>query len=104
MNETIKKIISLLVLLLLLSPTIVKLEHNHKQFECHSKTEKHIHTQHETCFVCNFEFSIFFTDSYGLFASLINTYFDLNFSKYTFQYSQLRKNPFSLRAPPYLFV
>lgn len=59
MISQIQKITSLLMVLGLLTPSIVKLEHEHDDFVCKATTEKHLHTYHEKCDVCNFEFSLF---------------------------------------------
>jgi hypothetical protein len=63
MNSKGRNIASLLLLLVFLSPTIIKLEHHHEQFICNAKNEKHLHESHEKCAVCSFEFSVFSSSS-----------------------------------------
>jgi len=95
-----KKIFSVLLLLLFLSPTVIRDFHHHEHFICHAKNEKHIHDHHPDCKICKFEFSVFKQDFY-------KTGFDkISFSD---SYLTFYKVPhvistgvlsFSLRAPP----
>lgn len=48
-----------LMVMVLLLPSLAKIEHHHDDFVCKAQNEKHIHNQHETCYVCHFEFSLF---------------------------------------------
>ena len=89
-----------MMVLILLTPSIVKLEHHHEHFFCHATTEKHLHNYHEICPICNFEFSIvLFSKAIISFTKLelvaiyINRYTGGHFTNRP-QYS------FLLRAPP----
>ncbi len=53
------KSFSIYLIFSILSPSLLKLEHHHEHFVCHAKQEKHIHSWHPKCEVCDFEFSFF---------------------------------------------
>ncbi|OFX48907.1 MAG: hypothetical protein A2046_07955 [Bacteroidetes bacterium GWA2_30_7] len=100
MLKKLKNIISILLVLILLMPSIVKLEHSHEKFICNSKNLKHLHTFHQQCEVCNFEFSVFLSEKDDialekteLTDSYTNCYTALNLPN-------LSKYTFLLRAPP----
>jgi hypothetical protein len=100
MINKLKNIISILLLLALLMPAIVKLEHHHEHFVCKAKNEKHLHEEHENCAVCSFEFSVFASDVLNInfenekpSDKYCNNYSSIN-------YSSLSKYSFLLRAPP----
>jgi hypothetical protein len=101
MIRKFKNIASLFLLLVFLLPSIVKLEHHHKHFECKAKNEKHFHEFHNKCAVCSFEFSVF-SSAFGNIvlpkeqpvAKYCNNYRSVN-------YYTLSKYSFLLRAPPY---
>jgi hypothetical protein len=100
MIERIKHIISLLLVVALLSPSIVKLEHHHDINQCHAKTEKHLHTQQKVCLVCNFEFSVYSinqTEQYWAITDIFDGYI---LSPYQYYYSNSSKYSFLLRGPP----
>lgn len=101
MVRKFKTIASLLLLLVFISPSIVKLEHHHEHFECKAKHEKHYHEFHEKCAVCNFEFSVFSSDFENIVLTteqpLINYCNLYNSVNYSIRY----KYSFLLRAPPY---
>ena len=100
MAVKLKKIFSFLIVISLLTPSIVKIEHHHVHFICNAKGEKHFHTYSEECVVCNFEFSIFLSEKTPVasvkaiqidsYSNCYNCFHFLNFSKYSFL----------LRAPP----
>lgn len=100
MLQKIKNIFSLWMVLVLLMPTIIKLEHHHDHFVCNAKNEKHFHTFHEKCPICSFEFSVFLQDKIA--ASNVKTEITYRFNdnNYNFYYSDLSKFSFLLRAPP----
>ena len=102
MIQKFKNIISLLLVLLLLTPSIVKFEHHHSTFECKAKNENHIHTVHEKCLICSFELSFFSTNTIDLFAKNAVPFIKLKTSFYNFCFSNIPKYSFSLRAPPSL--
>jgi hypothetical protein len=98
----LRNIVSLLLIVFLFTPSLVKLEHHHDHFECKTKTEKHIHDHHEKCQICSFDFSIFMSEAFFSllenpisFGVYINDYKVCNFSS-TPDYF------FLLRAPPIL--
>jgi hypothetical protein len=88
------------MVLILLMPSIVKLEHHHAHYVYTSKNEKHFLTFHEKCPVCSFEFSVFIPDKAEAAGSKTELTFQYNISNYTFHYSDLSKFSFLLRAPP----
>ncbi len=100
MVRKINNIISFLFLLVFLLPTVVKLEHHHEHFKCHAVGEKHLHVSHEKCVICDFEFSVFLTEtSYpDLFDEKPVEHFCNNYNSVDF--SNLSKLTFLLRAPP----
>ncbi len=104
MIRKFKNIASFFLLLVFISPTIVKLEHHHEHFECNAKNEKHFHEFHEKCAVCSFEFSVFSSDFENIvlqkeqpIAKYCNNYRSVNCSSHS-RYS------FLLRAPPYRLI
>ena len=62
MLTTLKHIVSLLLAVIFLTPSIVKLEHHHESVDCLSNCENHFDTPHKNCYVCKFEFSVFSTE------------------------------------------
>ncbi len=100
MIRKFKNTISILLLMVFLLPSIVKVEHHHEHFKCHSKNEKHIHILHDKCAICSFEFSAFLSvvDNFDLQKNIFFDNYSNNYcSKY---YSDLSLYSFSLRAPP----
>jgi len=104
MITRLKHIASLLLVVVFLSPSIVKLEHHHDRFASNSNNENHFDIPHDKCEICKFEFSVFSTckDETALRKekpsdSFRNHYSSINFS-----------NPsnfsFLLRAPPGLII
>lgn len=59
MCQKLKNIIALLLIVIILSPIVIKLEHRHEHIACHPTAEKQYHLFHEKCAVCCFEFSVF---------------------------------------------
>jgi hypothetical protein len=96
----LRNIISLLMVVVLLAPSLIKLEHHHAHFVCNEENEKHIHTYHEKCLVCSFEFSVFSltkTELLSCKAKLIDGY---NKPAYNSYYCDCSNYSFLLRAPP----
>ncbi|OFY48937.1 MAG: hypothetical protein A2W85_14830 [Bacteroidetes bacterium GWF2_41_31] len=100
MVGNVKNIASLLLFLVFLLPSLVKLEHHHKRFECKSGSGTHYHSFQEKCAICNFEFSVFSSDFENIvlqkrqpLAKYRNHYKSVN-------YSTLSTYSFLLRAPP----
>ena len=100
MTQKFKNIISVLMVLILFLPSIVKLEHHHEHFFCRATTEKHLHTFHNQCPICSFEFSVFtsYNNSIVIPKEKHEDCFSNNYQSKT--YSNLSKFSFSLRAPP----
>lgn len=97
-----KNIVSLMLVLILIAPNIIKLEHHHDHFVCKAKHEKHFHLYHEKCLICSFEFSTY-TYSGNNVASAKADY--QVFCGNYFQQSDITeksKYSFLLRAPPLL--
>jgi hypothetical protein len=96
-----KNIISLLLLLVFLLPTIVKLEHHHQHHIYQAKNEKQFRVFQDKCVICNFEFSVFLPaienielqneDPIDCYSNNYKSLHICNLSQYSF----------ALRAPPY---
>jgi len=99
-----KSLISLLLLVIFLFPTVVKIEHHHEHFVCHAKTEKHLHEKHENCQICKFEFSLF-TEEYQTIKSHKEE-FNILYFEYFQDCNICNKSQYSflLRAPPVLLT
>jgi hypothetical protein len=100
MINKFKNIAALILLVVFLLPSIVKLEHHHKHFICNAKNEKHYHTYHERCEICNFEFSVFSSEiknSDLQKEQILDNYCNNYCSEY---YSNHHTFSFLLRAPP----
>lgn len=98
----LKKIGSLLLVLILMVPSIAKIEHHHNYLEYQPKNEKEYHTDHGKCYICSFEFSLF-SVAKNLLLSAKPDYYLIQDSSFT-QYfiSNTLKYSFLLRAPPLL--
>jgi hypothetical protein len=104
MIRRFKNIISFLLLLVFLLPFIVKVEHHHENFECKAQNEKHYHSLHEKCLICNFEFSVFLSKSENIDLQKENP-LDNYSSNYNSRYhSNLSLFSFSLRGPPVIQI
>ena len=104
MVRKLKSVFSVFFLLFFLLPSLVKLEHHHEDFKCKAINEKHIHVHHEKCVVCNFEFSVFFSDVASIYCQKENPidYFRNNYD--SLYYSNLSQFSFSLRGPPVMLI
>ena len=100
MIQKLRHIISLLLVLLLLTPIIVKLKNHHEHFVCHANNENHVHTYHEKCSICSFEFSDFSFNKTVLFSKVTETIFKNRIPGKTVHNSFFSKYSFLLRAPP----
>ena len=100
MIRRFKHITSIFLVLVLLLPSFVKLEHHHKYFINLSKGENTSQHFSNNCNICNFEFSNFITD--GKVPELQNENpldsYSINYNSQ--DYSYLSQFSFSLRAPP----
>lgn len=104
MTKSIKNTASILLLVILLGPLVIKLAHSafheHDHFVCKAKHEHHFHEDHEKCPVCSYEFSIYLSqkivhyhnpdETTDCYRNLYRSTFFIRFPKYAFL----------LRAPP----
>ena len=100
MIQKFKHIISFFMVLTMLMPTILKLEHHHEHFVCNAKNEKHFHNYHEKCAVCSFEFSFFLSDKINNYSVKDKETDNYNRRLIVSFFSNLSKYSFLLRAPP----
>ena len=100
MSRKLKNIISFLLVLILLAPSIIKIVHHHEHEECCQSNEKGIHTFHEKCCVCSFEYSFFIAKNTELTTEKSDYSNSYICGFYNFQYSNLFQYSFLLRAPP----
>lgn len=100
MKQRLKHTSVVFLVLLLLLPWIVKLEHHHEHFVCHAKNDKHLHDYHGKCAICYFEYSVFVSaEDIGIFEKI--EFSELNLSCYfSSPYSNFLEYSFLLRAPP----
>jgi hypothetical protein len=100
MTQKLKNIVSALVVVMLFLPSIVKLEHHHIHFDYPLKSGMLIHHAYEKCAACDFEYSVFLSETIDIIISKA-IYIDSYRVDYTpSYYSDLSKYSFSLRAPP----
>lgn len=101
MLRKFKNITSSLLLMVILLPSIVKLEHHHKHSFPDTQTANHNLFFTEKCSICSFEFSVFLSD-FGC-SDLPKEKPSINyFNNYDSVYhSNFSKFSFSLRAPPF---
>jgi hypothetical protein len=103
MIRKFKNITSILLLFVFLLPTIIKVEHHHKYSATDLKTDRHNTRLQDSCPICNFEFSIFISNTGNI--HLQNEYFsDSYFNNYNSKYSNHSKFSFLLRAPPVIQI
>lgn len=102
MIKMLRNIAAITMVLVLLLPFGVKLEHHHDHFVCKAKAEKHYHDHHEKCQICSYEFSVFLTEESSslsekpvILGDFINP-FGVNSFSNSFAYS------FQFRGPPVL--
>ncbi len=100
MMGKVRKIISGLLLLVFLLPSVVKMEHRHKNLVSTSTDEKKYPSFKENCPVCNFEYSAFLANYND--NKLTNDY---QTDSYCINYisrnnNNLNQFSFLLRAPP----
>jgi hypothetical protein len=100
MNIKFKKILSLVLLLTLFLPSLVKLEHQHGQSDLRAINEDQSDVFHNKCLICNFEFSIYIPPCEKIDLENENDS-DSYIIRYTSKYlSNLSQFSFLLRAPP----
>ena len=89
-----------MVVAMLFLPSIIRLEHHHEHFDYPLKIGKLFHHAHEKCAACDFEYSVFLSETIDIIIAKA-IYFDSYRIDYTpFYYSRLSNYSFSLRAPP----
>lgn len=85
-------------MLVFLLPSIEKLEHHHE--DCDHNIDNNNPEFSENCYVCDFEFSVFSTDSEPIRIPK-EQHLDSYYNSYTsFSYSNLSLHSFLLRGPP----
>lgn len=108
MSKKIRNKLSILLIIILLSPIAItfsdSLFHHHDHFFCTAqKHEKHFHNYHHKCEISNFVLSSFFKDKQSSIFIKLVSFFDLiiNYNSNYFIYSP--KYSFLLRAPPVFY-
>jgi hypothetical protein len=97
--RSVKKSTSVLLLVILLLPAVLKIEHHHS-YEFKSGNENPHSAFHSKCAVCSFEFSVFSACT-GWFELSETTELTAYFQpEYSFQYFSHADYSFLLRAPP----
>jgi hypothetical protein len=100
MLQRLKNAGFLILVMVFLAPSIIKLGHTHKAFFCNAKNEKHFHTHHENCEICQFDFS-FFSAEEILVVSKKKLPSKNDDNHYLSSFSSCnQKYSFQLRAPP----
>jgi hypothetical protein len=101
MIQKLKNTISILMVIMLFMPSIIKIEHHHDHFDEPIVCGKYFHQVHEKCAVCSFEYSVFLSEDINITSSKAELLLDsYNNSYIPFQYSDHSNYSFSLRAPP----
>jgi len=100
-SKNINKIaLSVWMGVILLIPLIVESHHHHSTILCNDKNIQHFHTLPETCYICDFDFSIFSESSHEATAckpEFSDYYVEICKSSIRFQKAEYS---FLLRAPP----
>jgi hypothetical protein len=104
MTKRLRNIISLLLLLVFLLPSVAKLEHHHESYLNATSTGKNSQVLFGKCGICNFEFFVFLTGFGNI--NLQNEKPIVNYCNnyYSFYYSNLSQFSYLLRAPPGLQI
>ena len=100
MRTKLNKIVSVILLMVFLFPTIVKLEHHHKYNSVNVKDERHLPVLKENCAICNFALPVFIPDLENINIQAVNFiigYINNYQSPTLFNHTQFT---FSFRAPP----
>ena len=101
MIQKLKNTVSILVVVMLFLPSIIKIEHHHDHFDYPVKSGKFFHHAHEKCPACSFEYSFFLFEDINIASVKAELLKDTYTNYYTpFHYSDLSNYSFSLRAPP----
>jgi hypothetical protein len=104
MTKKLKHIISILLVLVFLTPMAVKVldseYHHHDHFICTAKNEHHFHDYHFKCPIPGFEFSLYSLNKIIL-VTQKTFYFEKVFTNYiSIHCCSKSKYSFALRAPP----
>ena len=103
MTKKLKHIISILLVLVLLTPIAVRLLdgqfHHHDHFICTAKNERHFHDYHFKCPISDFEFSLYSLNKIILVTQKVFS-FEKLFTNYISFHCCKSEYSFSLRAPP----
>ncbi len=96
----LKNFTPLFLVLLLVTPTLVKIGHHHEDFICKNPHEKHIHQTPEKCFVCSFEFSTF--SDFKISTEILKLEISCAYECLLYKKPSLENSKYSflLRAPP----
>jgi len=103
-SKIIQQIANIFLLLVFLTPSVIKLEHNHERFACKAEHIDHFHEYHDNCAVCNFEFSAFSPQDYHFEEYVQITHIIYQNLYKSQRYSNSLKHTFSLRGPPYKLI
>jgi len=100
MIKKLRNSISLLLVVALLLPSVLKLGHHHQHLICNAQHEKHLHQAQEECAVCNFTTAFFLSQKINYCkkrVDIIDGYLNLFTS---FSLTSCRHYSFLLRGPP----
>lgn len=104
MSRNKKHIVSIILVMILLMPTVIKLEHHHDHHCNHDHDNRSITLFEEKCFICDFQFSTFISNEFIPYTVRFD-YAELSTNQHTsFQYLNNCKYSFLLRAPPVLHL
>lgn len=100
MKRKIRQFLSLFLLLVFLVPSIVKIEHHHKDPVCKTENGEYYRIFHEKCAICEFKFFTFFSpfEHPDLQDESPSDYYSNNYSFSYFPHPS--QFSFSLRGPP----
>lgn len=100
MIKKFKNIASLLLLVILLFPSLVKFEHHHNSNNYVVKGDLNGSAVHEKCDICSFDFSLFSNDSQDIVLRKDNPLSDYRNNYESVYYLSPSQILCSLRAPP----
>jgi len=104
MSKNKKHIVSIFLVMILLMPTVIKLEHHHDHHCNHDQKDKSTTFFNDKCFICDFQFSTFVSKDFVPYLISFD-YTELHAYLHTpFQYLNNSKYSFLLRAPPVLHL
>jgi len=104
MSRNKKHIVSIILAMILLMPTVIQFEHHHDHHCNHDHNNKSATFFTDNCFICDFQFSTFVRRDFIPY-SISFDYTELPAKRNTsFQYINNSKYSFLLRAPPVLHL